>query len=178
LTKEQAAGAVLTAEGKLVEVMGRREQAEKELRLLVGTTAPKSEERLSIVAAGPARQMPQSQAIDKWKAVAAKPIMLEFADVPLEEVLHYLSAQTGVKFSLQGFALAEEGYDASEPVTLATNEVPLTAALQSFEDGFIGLQFVLRDYGVLLTTKEIAEDRGYVPVLELSVESAAAGKSR
>jgi hypothetical protein len=176
--KQEAAGKVRAAEGKLVEAIGRREQAEKELRLLVGTTGPKGEEKLSIEVAGPARQMPQRQAIDKWKAVESKPIKLEFAEVPLEEVLAWLSEESGMKFSQQHLALEAVGLDPSEPVTLTTNDVPLSAALQSFEDAIDGLQFVLRDYGVLLTTKESAEDRGYVPVLELDVESDTAGQSR
>jgi hypothetical protein len=180
LTNVQAAGAVRAAEVKLVEAVGRREQAEKELRLLVGNAAPKTLELTfnTSEAAGTARQRPQSLAINKWKVVEEKPIKLEFADVPLVEVLHYLSAQTGVMFSMQGPALAEQGIEETMPVTLTTNEVPLSAALQSFEDAISGLQFVLRDYGVLLRTKEYAEDRGYVPVLELDVESAAAVKSR
>jgi len=45
-------------------------------------------------------------------------------------------------------------------------EVPLHAALQAIEDEFSQLQFVLRDYGVLITTKDYAESHGYVPVLE------------
>jgi hypothetical protein len=181
LTAVQAAGTVRAAEGKLVEAIGRREQAEKELRLLIGTAAPKIAETTFDIHGdwvGTPRQMPQSQAIDKWKAVEAKPIRLEFHDIPLEEVLAWLSEESGVKFSLQHSAFEAIGLDASEPVTLTTYDVPLSAALQSFEDVFTDLQFVLRDYGVLLTTKEVAENYGYAPVLELGAKSAAPEKSR
>jgi hypothetical protein len=180
LTAVQASGVVRAAEGKLVEAVGRREQAEKELRLLIGNATPKIAELTfsdSSEAAGTPRKKLQSAAIDRWKAVADKPIQLDFTDVPLPEVLAWLTEESGVMFSQQGFALEEAGIDHQEPVTLKTNKVPLSAALQSFEDDFIGLQFVLRDYGVLLTTKEAAEDSGYMPVLEVDVESGAPAKS-
>jgi hypothetical protein len=181
MDRERAAGTVRAAEGKLVEAMGRREQAEKELRLLIGKAAQKvAETTFNIHSdwAGTPRQMPQSAAIDKWKTVEGKPIQLDFVDVPLEEVLAWLSEESGVKFASQRPALEEEGLDQEMPVTLSTNKVPLSAALQSFEDANPYLQFVLRDYGVLLTTRDAAEDNGYVPVLELDEEVGAAGTRR
>jgi hypothetical protein len=180
LSAVQAAGAVRAAEGKLVEAVGRREQAEEELRLLIGTAAPKVAELTfsgSSKSASPA-QTPQSSAIDKWKAVEEKPIQLAFAEIPLVEVTNYFSSETGVKFSVHAPALESVGLDETEPITVATNEVPLRAALQAFEDANPELQFVLRDYGVLLTTKEAVEDHGYLPVLELGEQAVPPVKSR
>lgn len=86
--------------------------------------------------------------------------------MPLADVVKFLSDKTGVKFALQRPALDEAGVSADEPITVSTNEVPLDAALQSFEDSYPQLQFVLRDYGVLLTTKDYAQAYGYMPIVK------------
>ena len=79
--------------------------------------------------------------------------------------MNYLSEKSGVRFSLQVTALEDAGTNVKDPISLNTNEVPLRAALQGFEDRYLTMQFVLRDYGVLLTTKDYARLQGYVPVL-------------
>ena len=61
----------------------------------------------------------------------------------------------------------EEGIGTDMPISLSTNQVALAAALQRFEDAYPQLQFVLRDYGILVTTKAYARSHGYMPVLEL-----------
>jgi hypothetical protein len=163
---KMAAAAVQLAEGKLVVATGQREQAEKELRLLIGTAPRFKWEGLGIETATPARQEPQGPIMDTWKAKAEQPIKLSFADTPLSEVLNFLSEKTGIKFSMQQYAFDEIGFRADEPISLSTNEVPLSAALQGLEDAYPSLQFVLRDYGVLLTTEESAQEHGYKPIVE------------
>jgi hypothetical protein len=173
-TKDKVEAAVQAAEATLVQAIGQREQAEKELRLLIGAT-PQAKERASHnEATRPARQTPQSHIVADWKTTAEGPITLSFVDTPLDDVLSFLSDAAGMKFSVQRPALEESGLDPTIPISLSTNEVPLRAALQGFEDAYPDLQFVLRDYGVLLTTKEYADSVGYLPVLEIGKESAGA----
>jgi len=165
LAQEKVAAAVQAAEGKLVEAMGQREQAEKELRLLIGATLRPKEPKAANAAAVPLLQTPQGPIVDQWKSVAERPIKISIADMPLEAVMNYLSEKSGVRFSLQVTALEDAGTNVKDPISLNTNEVPLRAALQGFEDRYLTMQFVLRDYGVLLTTKDYARLQGYVPVL-------------
>jgi hypothetical protein len=170
-TKDKVAAAVQTAEATLVQAIGQREQAEKELRLLVGATPPANEATSQNEAALPERQTPQGPIVGIWKTAAEQSITVEFVDMPLEEVLNFLSHETGIKFSLQRPALDEIGMEPATTISLSTNKVPLRAALQGFEDAYPDLQFVLRDYGVLLTTKEYAESVGYLPVSAISRNS-------
>lgn len=75
-----------------------------------------------------------------------------------------------MRFSLQVSAL--EGLDIArdEPISLHTSEVPLRAALQAFEDAYPEMQFLIRDYGILLTARDYSAAYGYAPVLEPSVD--------
>ena len=125
-----------------------------------------------------ARQTPQGPIVEKMKVALEKPIKLDFLETPLVEVMAVLASSTGVMFSLQGPALEGAGIPPDEPIILNTSDVPLYAALQAFEDAYPELQFVLRDYGVLLTTRDNSEAHGYAPVLELGKESATTSKGR
>jgi hypothetical protein len=171
------AAAIEAAEGKLVQATGQREQAERELRLLIGATPGAKETKSSNAAAIPARQIPQGSIVDLWKAAVERSFKISAADMPLTELVNYLSDNTGIKFSVQRPALEVAGLGVDMPISLSIKGVPLAAALQGFEDAYPQLQFVLRDYGVLLTTKEYAQDHGYMPALEIGKE-ARSGKPR
>jgi Outer membrane efflux protein len=177
-TKYKVAAEVQTAEAELVHAVSQREQAEKELRLLIGSASPAADAKSPDTATAVARQVPLGPIVEKMKVAEAKPIKLEFSEMPLVEITSFLTTSTGIAFSLQVQALEGAGLRSDDPITLNTSEVPLHAALQAFEDAYPEMQFVLRDYGVLLTTKESAESHGYVPVLELGIEPAATIKSR
>src|SRR5262245_61230438 len=177
-TKDKRASELLASEAQLVQTIGQREQTEKELRLLIGATSLVAEAKSPGKAVIAARKTPQGPIVEKMNRALEKLIQLEFYDKPLSNVMEDLSGLTGVKFSVQLWTLDEVGISSDQPVSLHTNNVPLSAALQAFEDAWPGLQFVLRDYGVLLTTKVNAQEHGYVPVLEFSAEANNNSKQR
>ncbi len=177
-TKNNVAAEARAAEARLVQAIGQREQAEKELRLLIGTASPAADAKSPNKATAVARQMPKGPIVEKMKIILEKPIKLDFSDTPLQDIMEQLTGTTGMKFSVQPPALEVAGIGTDQPISLRTNEVPLHAALQAFEDSYPQLQFVLRDYGVLVTTKDYSEEHGYAPVLEMGKESATTFKSR
>ncbi len=175
---------VRAAEMQLVKITGEREGLEKELRLLVGKVPPSAKVD-SAATAGPTAkagvvpwQAPKGPIVEKMKVALQKSLGLDFADVPLQDVMSNLSERVGVTFSLQKIALEDAGIASDMPIALRTNEVPLHAAIEAFQDGYPELHFVLRDYGVLVTTGEFADKCGYMPVLELEKQSAAGVKAR
>jgi len=176
--KAKAMADVQTAEAELVHAFSQREQTEKALRLLIGRESGAAEAKASGSAAAVARQMPQGAIVERMKAALEKPIQLDFAENPLVEVVNLLGDEAGIKFSVQTPALAEAGLRPDEPISISTAQVPLQAALQAFEDEYPQLQFVLRDYGVLVTARDYSEAHGYAPVLELGKEPHIAPKSR
>lgn len=177
-TKDKLAAEVQIAEAQLVQVIGQKEQVAKELQLLVVKVVSAPEPKSLAKSSAAPRQAPQGAIVDKVKTALQKPIKLEFVNSPLKDVLDYVSETTGVLFSLQRPVLSNYGLSDDGPISLRTGEVPLQAALQAFEDAYPDLQFVMRDYGILLTTKDYAQEHGYAPVLELGKETAPAGKSR
>ncbi len=177
-TKDKLAAEVQASEAQLVETIGQREQAEKDLRLLIGSASRAADEKTSNSATAVARQAPQGPIVEKMQSALEKPIKLDFVEQPLQDVMSILTDSTGVVFSLQGPALEAAGIATDNPVTVFTSEVPLRAGLQAFEDAYPEIQFILRDYGVLVTTKEYSEAHGYAPVLEPSKVSATTFKSR
>lgn len=158
------------AEGKLVQATAQREQAERELRLLIGNAAASKETKLAKAAAVATRQVPLGPIVGTWKGQAEQPIKISFNEIPLTDVVKYLADKTGIKFSVQQPAFDDAGLGADMPISWNTNNVSLAAALQGFEDAYPQLQFVLRDYGVLLTTKDYAQEHGYMPVSEIGKE--------
>lgn len=161
-----ASAAVQTAERKLVVALGHRDQAERELRLLIGAMPGVKEAMAANAAPRTTRQEPQGSIVETWDAQYEQPMKLSFTDTPLDEVLSFLSDKTGIKFSAQRDALEAAGFAIDMPISISTNEVTLHAALQGLEDLIPELQFVLRDYGVLLTTEEFANEHGYYPVID------------
>jgi hypothetical protein len=182
--KNSLKGKVQTAEAELAQAVSQREQAERELRLLIGKVAPPisgdSGERLGLAApaTGVPRQAPKGPIVDQMRVALEKPLKLDFVDTPLKDVMGYLANNTGITFSLQKTALENVNTGPDEPITLLTKEVSLQAAIEAFQDAYPDLQFVLRDYGVLVTEKEYAKEHGYTPVLELEKQVGAASKER
>lgn len=166
------------AEAALVLVMGEREQAEKELRLLIGPGIHATEAESPAALTSVTLQAPQGPIVDKIKAVAGKSTRLEFGETPLAGILEFLSDHAGIKFSAQRPMLESYAIATDMPISLSTDEVQLLDALQAFEDAYPDLQFVLRDYGVLLTVRESVGEQGFAPLLPLMREAGGASNSR
>ena len=88
--------------------------------------------------------------------------------MPLRDVANNLSDLTGVKFAVQLPAIQQLGSDDSMRISLNLRDAHLSSVLQALEDLNDGLQFVARDYGILITNKDYARDHGYMPVLEMN----------
>lgn len=176
-TEDKIAAEVHAAEAHLVSAIGEREQAEKELRLLIGNATQAAEAASPLEAASANLQAPQGPIVEKVRIVLEKPIKLDFVETPLQQIMQMLSDDAGVMFSIQRPVLESIALSVDAEISLRTNEVRLRDALQAFEDANPDLQFVLRDYGILLTTKDYAQEQGYAPVLDLSKESANAARS-
>jgi hypothetical protein len=110
---------------------------------------------------------PSGQVVEKLrKMLTTDSTELDFSDTPLEQVVTYLSENHIVTFLLDKNTLSDAGIASDMPITMNIKGVPIVAALQAFEDHLQGVQFVVRDYGILLTTIDHAKAQGYVPVLE------------
>ncbi len=76
-----------------------------------------------------------------------------YDDAPLRDVATFLSEQSGLRIVLDNESLEEEGLSGDYRITCELGEMELVAALQALEDLQRPLYFVVRDYGILVTTK-------------------------
>ena len=119
-------------------------------------------------------QYPRKSVMERIaKQILPKTITVEFNDAPLGQVIDSISEQTEYPFFIDMKSLSEGGNDPREmPITMVIKESPLPAVLEAFQDQHLDLVFVMRDYGVLLTTVEQAKEQGYPAVLDLAKDVA------
>lgn len=72
---------------------------------------------------------------------------------PFTELIAALSEQSGVKFIFDRQTLEDAGFPLDTPIALKLGEVEMGAALQVLEDIHKPLYFVVRDYGIFVTTQ-------------------------
>jgi hypothetical protein len=105
--------------------------------------------------AGASKNAPGSMA-DKIRLALDKPIKIASwkGPMPLEDVIEFLrkKAETDVPFRLL------MGDHVTERIDLMDGELPLGAWLQAVEDSIPHLVIVMRDYGILITTRERAPE--------------------
>jgi hypothetical protein len=120
-------------------------------------------------------QIPRGEAVDKIRQELLKPTQFDFSEQPLSAVIEYLREYHKIEIQIDHDALAEEGLTEDTPITMTVHGVTLAAAFQAFEDRFRFLTFVVRDYGLLLTTPSRAEAKGYFTALEFARASSQPG---
>lgn len=189
----EARGAFLTAQIDL-------EKARTDLQLLTGAPIPEDDpeagfrHRLRIRTADKGLATEESSmatwAIPRGRSIRAadnrfaealsQQIKLDFTDLPLADVLAYLSDRTGIPFYGNWEALEMSAQVPSlgktTALTLTIGPLPLRADLQAIEDHFSGkLCFVVRDYGILLTSSFDAGTRGLPVVTREEADSGSFG---
>ena len=100
------------------------------------------------------------------KEFRTKTIKLEFVDTPLSQVIDYMKNDLKYPIYLDSKALSEAGTTSDTPITMDMPKTPLPAVLQALQDQNQGWIFVIRDYGILLTTIDQAKAQGYYPALD------------
>jgi hypothetical protein len=94
-----------------------------------------------------------SPMLERIRKPLTEPLSLEFYDQPLADVLAYLQELSGVPFVIQPIGLAQADIDPSkETITVDVEVESLAAALTVVQDVIPMLRFVVRDYGILVTT--------------------------
>ncbi|MGD0900488.1 MAG: hypothetical protein ABR915_21865, partial [Thermoguttaceae bacterium] len=113
---------------------------------------------------GPTYPIPgpaDSRVAEKIREALAVTHALDFVDTPIEDVLMFLKDLTKVEMILD----KGSGIKGQEAITLNLAGIPFAALLQAIEDRYPSWQFVVRDYGILLTTREKARELGFYPAI-------------
>ena len=97
---------------------------------------------------------PRGPGVATIRKALGKKTSVEFKQAPLDDVLAKLSEMSGVNFVLDKQALADSSLPPDQPTEISIKDAPLGAILQAIEDLRPPLCFVVREYGILLTTDE------------------------
>jgi hypothetical protein len=95
---------------------------------------------------------PPARMADKLKAALESPVHItkEFKNAPAREVLEFFKDK-----GLQGIPMRiTPNNSLNVPIDLMTGELPLSAWLQAVQDSVPDLRFVVREYGLLVTSSD------------------------
>jgi hypothetical protein len=148
------------------------DRIEADLRYLIGLSSPAAlrGDTVSVTATckKATTQLPHGPAVEKVRKALLATTTLSFTDYQLTDVVDYLKDLHKIEIQIDIVALAEGHGDQSKiPITIDVKGVSLAAAIQAIEDKYPGLKFVVRNYGILVTTPVCAERQGYFPVSDL-----------
>jgi hypothetical protein len=143
------------------------EQAEAEIKFLTSKAIPAAAENEESKEPPKESQQPQGAIVDELgKEFRTKTIKMEFVDAPLSQVIDYMKNDLKYPIYLDNKALNEIGTISDTPITMDMPKTPLPAVLQAMQDQNQGWMFVIRDYGILLTTIDQAKAQGYYSALD------------
>src|SRR5262249_20926150 len=119
-------------------------------------------------------QMPHGHIVDKIKKQMEVQTEADFRDnpQPVKDVLDYIATKHSIPIQIHP--------DVEELATTALfrftlRDAPLLSVFQAIEDGTNGnVQFVLRDYGILLASRSAAARNGFMPLLDFCRDPGAA----
>ncbi|MHB1037074.1 MAG: hypothetical protein ACYC35_20635 [Pirellulales bacterium] len=145
----------------VVNEMAALADLESQMQYLLGHQpqgAGETRQPFAVDQAGPAKSvppaMPQSAMADKLREALDQVIEVNFDQAPLADVVAYLKDRTKINFVLDRAAFDDMAIGVDTPTTCNFTDVPLGAVLQSLEDTTKYVRFVIRDYGVLVTTDQ------------------------
>ena len=95
---------------------------------------------------------PRPERFDAIKDSLKKVLTINFHSMPLNDAMQFLSEGSGLKILLDEELLTESGFPVEGLVTCDLGDLELYSAIQAIEDLYRPLRFVVRDYGILLTT--------------------------
>lgn len=91
---------------------------------------------------------------ERLRKKLAEPTTIDFVETPLADVMRYLDDLHGITNVIIDSKLPDERVLGEQPITLKLERVPLSAALKAIEDTG-NLQFVVTEYGLRVTTKDV-----------------------
>jgi hypothetical protein len=123
-------------------------------------------------------QYPSGPFVEKILQSLDCSIDVDLSDTMIKDVLKQFKEKSkGIEFEADERGLGEIGLSPDCALSLNMHGKPLRMVLQALEDRTDGLKFVVRDYGILITSREIAKAQGYVSVVDF-IEQEKLKKAR
>jgi hypothetical protein len=108
------------------------------------------------------RSAPHGSEADAIQKALSRKASLDLKQVPFKDMVNKLADLSGVNFVVDNSGLDTCGISVDQPTDLLIKDASLCAMLQALEDSMPDLRFVVRDYGILVTTVHSrAAEEGY-----------------
>jgi hypothetical protein len=150
------------AKAALDEAEAKLAKANADLEQMIGAFNRAAGRAEKPAAQEPEPQMPSDASVQKVLVTLQKPVDVEFADVAVPEAVKMM--RDAQKLPISHDAARDLG---EIKVTVSLKETKLGAALQAIEDQNADIVFVVREYGILVTRKDYAKERGFVSAVQL-----------
>ena len=131
---------------------------ESQLRNLVGETGYGRVDGNSVGRLPVPPRLPRGPSVEQIRAALDHSIPLDFVNVPLKEVTEYVKEFLRSEMKIVRIEIVVDENLGDLPITLTLEGTPLGAVIQAIEDQSPQISFVVRDYGILVTTKDSPAD--------------------
>ena len=153
--------------GPAIEAQAKVAALESEIRQVLADSSGDFTGKLAPASRSAVRRVPTGPIAEEIREVLAKPVVLDFIEEPLQGVIDYFKEEADMgKMVVDGPC---EEYE----VTLSLPKVPLVAAMQAIEDFWPDIRFVVREYGIFVTTKGSPVDLESISAVDFWLETAA-----
>lgn len=98
--------------------------------------------------------IPSGEKADAIRKKLKQKIDMHLQESPLEYVATLLTEKSGMTFILDRAALDNAAIPTDQPITCDISDLDIASAIQALEDLQKPLYFLVRDYGILITTME------------------------
>ncbi len=153
--------------GPAIEAQAKLAALEAEIRQLLADSAESPSGTVATEPRSPVHRIPQGPMAEKIREALAKPVELDFLEEPLAYVVDYFKDRVTMGEMLVDIECGQENV-----VTLSLPEVPLVAAIQAIEDACPEVRFVVREYGIFVTTKGSPVDLESISAVDFWLETA------
>ena len=124
-----------------------------ELQYLLGYSGSNVGTNFALTDRGTAssKVLPTPGPLEAIRKILDQPTELEFAEMPLSDMVTYLKDQHETEIQIDKVALESVSIGVDTPITFSLRNKPLGAAFEAIEDLYPDLRFVIRDYGIVIT---------------------------
>ncbi len=158
---EQGAGPA----GPAIEAQSKLALVEAELRQVLADSAEDPGGKLSPVSRSAVRRVPTGPIAEQTREVLAMPVEIDFIDEPLKSVIDYF------KDVFESEMIVDNA--CREIAISATFRAPrFVAGIQAIEDLYPEVRFVVREYGIFVTTKGSPADLESISAIDFWFETA------
>ena len=133
--------------GPAIEAQAKLAALESEIRQVLADSTEDSVGKPTSTSHSPVRHVPRGPMAEKIREVLPKPTTLDFIDEPIAGAVDFLKEEVAMGWMFVDNACT------NTMVTATCESVPFVALIQLLEDLYPEVRFVVREYGIFVTTK-------------------------